>query len=302
MPRPANKLLLGLIGAGIGPSLTPALHEQEARCQGLQLHYQLIDLDHAPRGEQELPALLAAARTMGFDGLNITYPCKQRVIPLLDELSHEARAVNAVNTVVLHGGRAVGHNTDSTGWAWGFQRALPTADVSRVVLLGAGGAGAAVGHAALQLGVQHLCVVDADAARATQLAAQLGALHGAARVTAFGDVARAMDRATGLIHATPTGMAKLPGLPLPAALLHRGLWVSEIVYLPLDTPLLRAAREAGCATADGGTMAVGQALGAFGLFTGHAPDALRMEAHLRSMLAQRAATEAAAQAATPQAG
>ena len=96
-----------------------------------------------------------------------------------------------------------------------------------------------------------------------------------------------MAGATGLIHATPTGMDKLPGLPLDAGLLHAGLWVSEIVYFPIDTALLQAARAAGCATIDGGHMAVGQAVGAFSLFTGREPDPARMDTHFRRLLAQR---------------
>jgi shikimate dehydrogenase len=284
-----RKVLVGLIGAGIQRSLTPAMHEAEARHHGLRLHYQLIDLERAHAGIEVLPTLLAAARTMGFAGLNVTYPCKQAVIPLLDELSDEARAMGAVNTVVCRDGRLVGHNTDGSGWAWGFQRALPGADLSRVVLLGAGGAGSAIAHAVLRLGARHLCVVDHDARRAADLAAALGTTYGAARVAAAGaaDVGAALDRASGLIHATPTGMAKLPGLPLDADLLRPGLWVSEIVYFPLDTALLHEARARGCATADGGWMAVGQAVGAFRLFTGHEPDAARMDAHFRRLLQQR---------------
>lgn len=281
-----RKLLVGLIGAGIQRSLTPAMHEEEARHHGLALHYQLIDLERTHAGVEVLPTLLAAARTMGFAGLNITYPCKQAVIPLLDDLSDEARAMGAVNTVVFRDGRAVGHNTDGSGWAWGFERALPHADLSRVVLLGAGGAGSAIAHAVLRLGAQHLSIVDHDARRAAELAASLGAVYGRERVAAA-DLHTAMADATGLIHATPTGMAKLPGLPLPAALLHPRLWVSEIVYFPLDTALLQAARARGCATADGGWMAVGQAVGAFRLFTGLEPDAARMDAHFRRLLQQR---------------
>ncbi|MEN9781619.1 MAG: hypothetical protein RL014_2767, partial [Pseudomonadota bacterium] len=99
-----RKLLVGLIGSGIQRSLTPAMHEEEARHHGLKLHYQLIDLDVTGRTVQALPGLIEAARVMGFAGLNITYPCKQAVIPLLDELSDEARAMGAVNTVVFRDG------------------------------------------------------------------------------------------------------------------------------------------------------------------------------------------------------
>ena len=287
----AGKMLVGLIGAGIQRSLTPAMHEEEARHHGLRLHYQLIDLDRSGSGVEALPTLLAAARTMGFAGLNITYPCKQAVIPLLDELSEEARAMGAVNTIVCRDGKLIGHNTDGSGWSWGFTRSLPNADLGRVVLLGAGGAGSAIAHAVLRLGAARLTIVDSDGPRAAALAASLNTLYGAGRVSAGTDVAAALangqDKATGLIHATPTGMDKLPGLPLPEALLRPTLWVAEIVYFPLETALLKAARARGCATVHGGTMAVGQAIGAFELFTGLKADPQRIETHFRRLLAER---------------
>ena len=161
-----KNLLCGLIGAGIQRSIAPALQEEEARHHGLRLHYQLIDLDAAASGVEALPGLITAARIMGFDGLNVTYPCKQSVIPLLDELSEEARAIGAVNTIVREGCRFVGYNTDGWGWGWALQRTLPQADLSRVVLLGAGGAGSAIAYEVLRLGVQELRIVDADASRA----------------------------------------------------------------------------------------------------------------------------------------
>ena len=281
-----DKLLAGLIGAGIQLSLTPAMQEEEARQHGLRLHYQLIDLDRTPGSAQQLPALLQAARIIGFAGLNVTYPCKQAVVPLLDELSLEARAIGAVNTIVNRDGRLVGHNTDGAGWVWGFIRALPDADMSCVVLLGAGGAGSAVADAVLGWSAARLRIVDTDSARAQALADALNTRYGA-RVTAHADAARDLDGASGLIHATPTGMAKVPGMPIPAALLRKKMWVSEIVYFPIETELLRAARAAGCATVDGGTMAVGQAVGAFELFTGLEADAARMERHFRRLIAAR---------------
>jgi shikimate dehydrogenase len=283
------KVLVGLIGAGIGRSLSPAMHEAEAQAQGLRLHYQLIDLDAAGRGLEALPGLIEAARVMGFAGLNITYPCKQAVIPLLDALSDEAAAMGAVNTVVFKGGKAIGHNTDGSGWRWGFERALPGADLTHAVLLGAGGAGSAIAHAALRMGVQHLVLVDNDAPRASALANDLNSRYGTGRASASTDAALALRGATGLIHATPTGMDKMPGLPLTAALLHAGLWVSEVVYFPLETALLKAARALGCKVSDGGCMAVGQALGAFELFTGLKPETPRIDAHFRRMVAKRSA-------------
>ena len=249
------------------------------------MHYQLIDLDRSSRGAAALLGLIDAARIMGFDGLNITFPCKQSVIPLLDALSEEARAAGAVNTVVREGSRLVGHNTDGTGWSWGLQRALPQADLSCVVLLGAGGAGSAISCELMRLDAARLLIVDSQASRASVLAERLNSMHGTGRASAAADIAAAMKEATGLVHATPTGMEKLPGMPLPASLLRPALWVSEAVYVPLETELLKAARRAGCATADGGHMNVGQAVRGFRLFTGRDADAARMDAHFRRLVA-----------------
>jgi shikimate dehydrogenase len=283
-PDAGGKLLLGLIGSGIQKSMTPSMQEREAREHGLRLHYQLIDLDASGTGVADLPQLVDAMRIIGFAGFNVTYPCKQAIIPLLDELSEEASGMGAVNTVVNRGGRLIGHNTDGSGWAWGFRRALPHADLSRVVLLGGGGAGSAIADAVLRIGAARLTIVDLDAGRTQALADKLNFQHGAGRVRASTDIAAALAGASGLIHATPTGMDKAPGMPLPEALLHPGLWVSEIVYFPLETALLKAARARGCPTSDGGGMAVGQAVGAFELFTGRAADPARIDAHFRSMV------------------
>lgn len=291
---PMRKLLAGLIGRGIQHSMTPAMQEREAREHGIRLHYQLVDLAQEAAADVDLAQVVQVMRAIGFAGFNVTFPYKQAILPLLDELSEEARAMGAVNTVVNVDGRLVGHNTDGSGWAWGFRRALPDADLARVVLLGAGGAGSAVADAVLRLGAGRLTVVDIDQARIDALAAKLDAQHGAGRVEASTDIAAALDGATGLIHATPTGMSSIPGLPLPEHLLRPSLWVSEIVYFPLETALLKAARARGCATSDGGGMAVGQAIGAFRLFTGLEPDAARIDAHFRTMVAARAAAGHAA--------
>lgn len=275
-------ILCGLIGAGIQGSRSPALHEAEARAQGIDLSYRLIDLDVLGVGVEALPALLEDAVRQGFRALNITFPCKQAVIPLLDSVSDEARAIGAVNTVVITDGKLAGYNTDGPGWAWGFGRALPGADVSRVALLGAGGAGSACADAVLRLGTRSLVIVDREPARAMELAERMNSIHGS-RCTTASDVAQAIAGASGLIHATPTGMAKLPGMPVPESLLQRDLWVSEVVYVPLETELLKAAKRAGCRVMDGGHMNVGQALGGFRLFTGRDADPARMDAHFRSL-------------------
>lgn len=276
-------LRCGLIGAGIQGSRAPALQQGEARAQGLELAYRLIDLDVLGAGVEALPQLLERCRREDYRGLNITYPCKQAVIPFLDELSEEARAIGAVNTIVFSGGRLAGHNTDGAGWAWGFGRALPGADLSRVVLLGAGGAGSACADAVLRLGARELAIVDSEHTRALALASRLREFFPDRECRAHEEIRAAMHGASGLIHATPTGMAKMPGMPLAASLLRPPLWVSEVVYVPLHTELLDAARRAGCRTMDGGHMNVGQAALGFELFTGRPADAARMETLFRSL-------------------
>ena len=290
----SSKLLVGLVGEGIGQSLSPSLHEEEARCHGLKLHYQLIDLANPDVERAGLPFLLKAAAAIGFRGLNITHPCKQAVIPLLDGLSADAQALGAVNTVVIEQGRFVGHNTDWSGFSMGFRQALPDASLRHVVLLGAGGAGAAVGHAILKMGAQALSIADTDSTRAQALAGRLAAQHPAAKVACVSDAAAALAGASGLIHATPTGMAKHPGMPIAEGALAHRPWVAEVVYFPIETELLKAARRQGCAVADGGGMAVGQAIGAFELFTGRKADAGRMEAHFRKLLENNARANARA--------
>jgi shikimate dehydrogenase len=268
-----DSYLVGLVGTGIGPSLSPALHEREADLLGLRYLYRRLDLD-----ELGLPVgdVLAAARVAGYDGLNVTHPCKQLVLAHLDALDQTAAALGAVNTVVLRDGRAVGHNTDTTGFARAVQTGLPDVALDRVVLIGAGGAGAACAHALRALGTRHIDVFDREPARAAALARQLGASAG-------GSLDAALSTADGLVHATPTGMNAHPGLPLPADLLDPRLWVADVVYRPLNTALVQTARDRGCRVLDGGRMAVFQAADAFRLFTGRTPDVDRMLRHFETL-------------------
>lgn len=280
------RILAGLIGAGIQASRTPALHELEGDAQGLRYLYQLIDLEQLQLTINALPDLLDAAESMHFTGLNITYPCKQAILPLLDELSDEARGIGAVNTVVFKDGKRIGHNTDCLGFAEGFRRNLSDVPRQRVVQMGAGGAGAAVAHALLAQGVSQLSIFDVDLARARDLVDNLAQRFGPGRAQVGNHLENAMAEADGLVNTTPMGMAKLPGTPVPSALLRAELWVAEIVYFPLETELLRSARLLGCRTLDGGNMAVFQAVKAFELFSGEKPDVQRMLAHFHSMTDQ----------------
>ena len=272
-----KSVLVGLIGTGIQASRSPALHMREGEAQGLSYQYKLIDLTELGLGVEALPELLRSAERMGFDGLNITHPCKQAVIQYLDELSPDARTLGAVNTVVLRGGKRIGHNTDWSGFAEGFRLALPDVPLGHVVQFGAGGAGSAVAHAALTLGVRRLTLVDVDPDRARAVAERVG---GGRIVVGTADAVASAD---GVINATPLGMDAHPGIAFPASLLRPSLWVAEVVYFPLETQLLREARAVGCRTADGCGMAVFQAVEAFRLFSGVTPDAGRMRGHFLSM-------------------
>ncbi len=276
LPSDWPPILLGLIGAGIQASRTPRMHEREGACHGLRTIYRLIDLTALGLDASALPELVTAAERTGFTGLNVTHPCKQAVIPLLDELSPEAAALGAVNTVVFRDGRRIGHNTDGWGFAESVRRDLADAPRGRVVQFGAGGAGAAVAHALLELGVERLTLVDRDPPRAAALAEALGRRFGAGRAEVGGDAARALAEAQGVVNATPLGMSDHPGTAFPPDLLRPEQWVADIVYLPLETALLRAARARGCRTMGGSGMAVFQAVRAFRLFTGIEPDADRM--------------------------
>jgi len=276
-------ILAGLIGSGIQASRTPALHEHEGDAQGMRYLYRLIDLDALKLDINALPDLLTSAERMGYTGLNITFPCKQAVIPLLDGLSAEARGIGAVNTVLFKDGKRIGHNTDCLGFAEGFRRGFNDVSRRRVVQMGAGGAGAAVAHALLAEGVEQLSIFEVDPARAQGLVDNLNAHFGADRALVGRDLPATMAAADGLVNTTPVGMSKLPGTPLPPELLHSGLWVAEIIYFPLETELLKHARALGCRTLDGGTMAVFQAVKAFELFSGQTADAGRMQVHFAQM-------------------
>lgn len=251
------------------------MHEAAARAHGVACEYRRFDLDVLGLDVGGIPELVATLEREGYSGFNVTHPGKQAVLPLMTDLSDAARELGAVNTVVLRDGTRYGHNTDWTGFREGLTRGLPGARLDRVVQLGAGGAGAATALALLTMGCQRLTLVDAVKERAEALAARCAARF-AGRVTVAADAGDAVRDANGLVHATPTGMADHPGMPLDAALLGPHLWVAEIVYFPLETELLRAARRAGCRTVDGSGMALYQAVEAFRLFTGLEPDVARM--------------------------
>ncbi|WP_378946172.1 shikimate dehydrogenase [Mesorhizobium sp. ANAO-SY3R2] len=277
----SGAVLIGLVGRGIQLSRSPIMHEREGARLGMSYSYILIDFDKLGLDDDALGGIISAAEEIGFAGLNVTHPFKQSVIQHLDGLAPEASAIGAVNTVVLSGGVRQGHNTDSWGFAESFRDGMGQCSLNRVVQFGAGGAGAAVAYALIELGVDELQIIDSAPERARQLADRMTARFGT-RVRAETDVAAALAAADGIVNTTPVGMAKYPGMPFPSSLLTARHWVAEIIYFPQETELLKQAGALGCRTLAGTGMAVYQAVRAFELFTGRAPDRAAMVGHFKA--------------------
>jgi shikimate dehydrogenase len=287
-PTAPRKLLTGLLGAPIAHSASPAMHERAAAALGLRGHYQLIEIAGADAAT--LSTLLEGVRRLGFAGINVTYPYKEAIVPLLDALAPGAAAMGAVNTVVVKDGRLTGHNTDTTGFARAVAPLLKPAG-NAVAVIGAGGVGKAIAFALASLEVADIRIFDSEPARAGKLAALLAA-QGGVRVAA--SVEDALRGATGLVNGTPVGMLPNRDMPVPAALLHAGMWVADAVYSPLITPLLAAAQARGARTMTGRDLAIYQAADAFELFTGLAPAAEVMGEAFDEVMAARDATYHAA--------
>jgi len=290
-----RRSLVGLIGANIMSSLSPALHEDAFAAAGIRGHYHLMDLDRLPG--RRLGDLLSAAKAAGFDGINVTFPCKQAVMPLLDEISADAQQIGAVNCVTIaNNGRTVGYNTDRIGFRRNFEEGLGRACVEgkTAVLVGAVGAGRAVAFALMDLGAAMVSVYDTDTARAAALVADLMLHYGAGRCRLADSLPEAILAAAGVVNATPVGMQGIPGNPVPVTALAARHWVADVIYTPIETELIRAARAAGARTLTGGGMCVHQAVETFRLFTGLQPDVARMHRTFAAALAERdAATPAA---------
>lgn len=266
--------MLGLVGDSITASFTPPMHEMMGRAMGMSVADRPIDLAALDIGAEDLAEILAWARRLGYSGLNITAPCKQTVIPLLDELSERAQSLQAVNTVRFTENGTVGHNTDWCGFVNSFKRNMPDAASDHVVLMGAGGAGSAVAYGMLDSGVTQLTVFDVDPGRLGSLVERMSALFGAGRVSAGTDLGAALAQADGVINATPVGMAgHEQGSSVPAEFLRPELWVADCVYIPVETQLIQEAKARGCRTLTGTGMAVEQAIEAFRIFTGVEPNA-----------------------------
>jgi len=262
-----HPLLLGLIGSPITGSAARRMHEAAAAAAGLQAQYRLIDVPRADRAK--LGVLLEGVRLLGFTGVNVTYPYKEAVIPLLDSLSPTAAAIGAVNTILVHDGELIGHNTDATGFARACQQVLGDLGDAPVVLIGAGGVGRAMAFALAELGLRELRLVDTASGKAAALAEPL---RERMTVQVCAGVPEAVEEAGGVINATPVGMLPDRHNPVPPELIHDRMWVADAVYTPLWTPLLQAARARGARVMTGRELCIHQAAEAFRLFTGREPD------------------------------
>jgi shikimate dehydrogenase len=277
-----RRFLTGLIGAPIAQSASPAMHEQAADALGIRCHYHLIEV--AGAAPTELRALLDGVRRIGFAGVNVTFPYKEAVIPLLDDLSPVARAIGAVNTVVVRDNRLVGYNTDATGFERAVSHLLKTSHHGPVALIGAGGVGKAIAHALARLGVAELSIFDTDRAKAEQVAAQL---RDRQPMRIADSVADALRGAVGVVNATPIGMLPDRGMPAPEALLRHDLWVADAVYTPLWTPLLTAAKAKGAEIMTGRELAIHRAADGFELFTGLKPSMSELGNAFDAVMANR---------------
>jgi shikimate dehydrogenase len=246
------------------------MHEQAGDALDVRCHYHLIEVAGADR--EALRGLLDGVRRLGFAGVNVTFPYKEAVIDLLDELSPGAAAVGAVNAVVVRDNRLIGHNTDTTGFARAVS-GLVTDSPGIVAIVGAGGVGKAIAVALAGLDVPEIRIFDTDRIKASDLAARL---QTKGKVVVADSIADALRGATGLVNATPVGMLPSLGTPVPDALLHDRLWVADAVYSPLWTPLLTAAKARGARVMTGRELAIYQAADAFELFTGLTPSVIEM--------------------------
>jgi shikimate dehydrogenase len=285
----SKRVLLGLLGAPIAHSATPATQEAAARAAGFQAHYHLIEV--AGAGRDDLVAMLDGIRRLGFAGINVTFPYKEAVVPLLDALAPEAEAIGAVNTIVVENGRLTGHNTDASGFAAAYRELRRNDGDAPVAIIGAGGVGKAIAYALAGCGVKRLRLFDVDTDRAQALVRLLGS-H--AEITIAPDVEAAVTGAAGIVNGSPIGMLPDRGTPVPARFIQGSQWVADAVYHPLWTPLLKAAREAGATVMTGRELSLKQALDAFRLFTGAEPNEDAMAEAFDRVLAARDAIEHAA--------
>ena len=271
---------LFVIGDPVAHSLSPLLHQTMIDQTGTAYRYDVRTVR-----PEELPAFVRWAKDGGCAGFNVTMPHKEAILPLLDEVDATAASCGAVNTVCIREGRAIGHNTDGTGFLDSLAGQGFYPQGRTVLLLGAGGAAKAVGHALATAGAGRIIVCARRLERAAALAAQLPGC-GEGIVLAQDATQQAAAACDLLVNATPLGMAGSPAFArldfLQAMPPHAVVY--DLVYHPRRTALLEAAARQGLRTVGGIDLLIRQAVRAFTFFTGETPDTAALYDALREPL------------------
>lgn len=259
-----QKKLLGIIGHPVAHSLSPLMHNRAASLLGLDYVYSAFDV--AP---QNLKSALTGMRSLGVAGLNVTVPYKEKVIPFLDSFDEEAALIGAVNTITLKNGKLIGSNTDGAGFIRSLKQKGFRPRGKSAAIIGAGGSARAIGVALCRAGVSKLTVINRSATRGRRLArtlSKLGDVSFAASNKSF--AAAAAEEADIIVQTTPCGMKISDALPLSGIGFHKGQWVYDIIYSPIETRFLKKARLKGAKTLNGLSMLVYQGSESFKIWTG----------------------------------
>jgi shikimate dehydrogenase len=272
---------LGLIGTGIGRSLTPFLQERSGEQSGLKLSYELFDTP-ADQGHM-LEEKLTGLKRSGYTGVNVTHPFKELAFRMVDVRDPMVRRIGAINTVRFRDGQ--GFNTDYSGFIHAYRHAGQVAP-GTVMIVGAGGAGRAVAFALVTLGANELRIVDSDAGKAEGLAEALRQAGANASAHTLEQLEHA-SQCDGLVNCTPLGMYQYPGNPIPPAFVCDQTWAFDAIYTPLETEFLRDARGKGLQVISGLELMFYQALDAFEIWTGYEPQEAPLWALLQGELTKR---------------
>jgi shikimate dehydrogenase len=260
-----QKKLLGIIGHPVAHSLSPLMHNRAAELIGLDCVYCAFDV--AP---QNLKEALYGMRALGVQGLNVTVPHKEKVIPFLDGLDEEAALIGAVNTITLKNGKLIGSNTDAKGFIRSVQQNRFRPRGKSAVIIGAGGSARAIGVALCRAGLSKLTIINRSAQRGRRLVRTLSKLGDVSFAASDkSHAAKAAEAADIVVQTTPCGMKHSDALPLSNPAFHKGQWVYDIIYAPIETRFLKKARLKGAKTSNGLSMLVYQGSESFKIWTGH---------------------------------
>ncbi len=273
-------LLLGVMGDPIAHSKSPAMHNIALEAAGLPGMYVPL---HVKPGH--LAEAVTGTRALGFSGFNVTIPHKVAIMELLDELDESAIQCGAVNTVVIRDGRMKGYNTDGIGYVRSLKEEVGELSGKRVTVLGAGGAARGIIYALLKEQVAAVTVVNRTASKADELLNILQNGKTTMKSATFEQLQACLAETDILINTTSVGMhPDLDASPVDASWIPEGTIVSDLIYNPLETRLLREAKARGCTVVGGLGMFIYQGAYAFEYWTGvDAPVSLMRSAVLEAL-------------------